>query len=106
MRPGQRKRRHRIVIEPGVQPRRGGVALRTSLRESQAYVVWIFRIIEVLLVTGDAIGGRPLETPAHVTRRAIYCGVRAGERKSCQLTVIETRTQPGIKAAVTLLAVC
>lgn len=100
----QRERSHRIVVELSIQPGGRGVTLRTGLREPQADVIGILGIVEVCLVTTDAIRRRPLEATADMARKAIQRCMGSGQWKSCQLPVIEAGAQPRVKAAVALLA--
>ncbi len=55
MRSGQRECRHRSVVESRSSPCRCGVACLTGCREASRGVVRIFRVVEVRLVTADAI---------------------------------------------------
>ena len=67
----QWKRGHRIVVELCVQPRRGRMTLRARLRKSKAQVIWILGVVEISLVTTDAVRRGTLEMTSHVTRHAI-----------------------------------
>src|ERR1700741_5454347 len=82
------------------------MALCTSLRESTGYVVRVLCVVEAFLMAIDALRRSSLETITYVTSCTFQCRVRTCKRETGQLSVIEARTQPGIKAAVTLLAIC
>ena len=103
VRSGQRESRGR-VIEGGIAPRRGGVALLAGLREARSHVVRIGGALEIREVAADASGVRrgQVVVAVHMALGALQTGVRASQRES-RRRVIEARIPP-VSCVVALLA--
>lgn len=103
VRSGQRKA-HEVVVESRRLPGRGRMTCLTGLRHAGGDVVRIRRALVVLHVTTHTIRGGAFVAAANVTIRTGKSCVHAGERKAGVLQVIEACAEPGIHAAVALLA--
>lgn len=67
-------------------------------------MVRVLRAVEVLQVTAHAIGPCCGKIVVGVASRAFQPGMRAGQRKAGEFSVVEFRAQPAIQR-VTLLAI-
>jgi len=94
MRAGQRES-GRGVIESRSRPRRGVMALRTSLREAGLYVIRIGSALEILQVAADAsrIRTREVVVVVDVALRALHGRMRARQREAGR-GVVEIRVRP------------
>ena len=93
-----------VVIERGIKPGAGAVALLAGLREVRCDVVGIGCSLEVLEVTGDASRARQVVIVVDVAigAGARRYGVQAGEGKT-SACMVERRVHP-VRGVVTLLA--
>ena len=103
VRSGQGKLREGVVIEGRRLPRRGRVAGLARGRKCSSYVIGILCAGKILLMTSKAGRGRARKAPTCVAGSACQLRVRSGQRKSCELQVVEAGAEPGIHP-VALLA--
>ena len=111
---GAGSRRHRVqsgkgeagavVIERGIQPGAGAMALLTGLREVRSHVVWIGRALIVLEMAAHA--GRCVEAVVVVNvticASARWYRVQAGQREA-RVVMVEGCVHP-VRGVVALLA--
>jgi len=90
----QRELRKGIVIESRRIPRARVVAGLTGSREASLRMRRIVRLVEVRQVAAHASGGRAHKFPADVAGVTVESSVRAHQRKSGELHVIELRAHP------------
>lgn len=100
VRSGQSKSRA-VVIEGGIAPRGGVVALLASGGEFGLRMVGIGRAVVILHVAGVAGVAGQVVVPIHVTLGALQAGMAASQRKSDR-TVIEVRRLPRVRAVAGL----
>lgn len=98
----------RVVIEPGIQPVIGGMALVAGSGVSEGHVIGCLGLLEVrrmARITGCGHDLKPAVGRILVTGIAIDCGVRAGQGKAIVvlLNVLDRDLPPA--HAVALLAI-
>ena len=103
MRAGQGKASGR-VIERGIPPRGGGMALLASLRETRLYVIGIRGALKVLQMAAHAsrVRAGQVVVIVQVTLHALHGSMRASQGKASG-RVVEVRSRPR-RCIVTLLA--
>lgn len=91
------------MIEVGGLPRGRVVAILADLREAEADVVGVGRLLEIWHVTTHAVRGRSLVLAAHVASQAVETGVRPRQSEAGYFQMIEGGAKPS-RNRVALLA--